>query len=67
MDRLNACSSGAQTVRAVMTHARPLTVDSESIRDKHFRRARQATMQELLETLVALGPVEETDDGAYAT
>jgi DNA-binding IclR family transcriptional regulator len=55
----------AQVVKAVMTHAdEPLTVEEVA---QHFYRARRADVQELLETLEALGHVEETDDGAYAT
>jgi hypothetical protein len=55
----------AQAVRAVMTHAdEPLTVEQVA---QHFHRARRSDVQDLLETLAALGHVEATDDGAYAT
>ncbi len=55
----------AKAVRAVMTHAdAPLTVEQVA---RHFYNARRADVRELLETLEALGHVEGTDDGAYAT
>jgi hypothetical protein len=55
----------AQAVRAVMTHAdEPLTTEQVA---QHFHRARRSDVQDLLETLAALGHVEATDDGAYAT
>jgi hypothetical protein len=55
----------AKAVRAVMTHAdEPLTVEQVA---QHFHRARRADVRELLETLAALGHVEATGDGAYAT
>ncbi len=55
----------AKAVRAVMTHAdAPLTVEQVA---QHFYNARRADVRELLETLAALGHVEGTDDGAYAT
>ena len=55
----------AQVVRAVMTHAdAPLTVEQVA---QHFYNARRADVRELLETLAALGHVEATDEGAYAT
>jgi response regulator of citrate/malate metabolism len=55
----------AKAVRAVMTHAdAPLTVEQVA---QHFHRARRSDVRELLETLAALGHVEVTDDGAYAT
>nr|WP_263821465.1 DNA methyltransferase [Salinibacter sp.] len=55
----------AKAVRAVMTHAdAPLTVEQVA---RHFYNARRADVRELLETLAALGHVEATDDGAYAT
>jgi hypothetical protein len=55
----------ARAVRAVMTHAdTPLTVEQVV---QYFHRARRADVRELLETLSALGHVEATDDGAYAT
>ena len=48
-----------------MTHAdEPLTVEEVA---QHFYRARRSDVQELLETLVALGHVEGTEGGAYAT
>jgi DNA-binding IclR family transcriptional regulator len=48
-----------------MTHAdEPLTVEQVA---QHFHRARRSDVQELLETLEALGHVEGTDDGSYAT
>ena len=34
---------------------------------QHVHRARRADVRELLETLAALGHVEATDEGAYAT
>ncbi len=34
---------------------------------QHLHRARRSDVQDLLETLAALGHVETTDDGAYAT
>jgi DNA-binding IclR family transcriptional regulator len=55
----------AQVVRAVMTHAdAPLTVEEVA---QYFDYARRSDVQELLETLEALGHVEGTEDGAYAT
>ncbi|WP_263841666.1 class I SAM-dependent DNA methyltransferase [Salinibacter sp.] len=55
----------AKAVRAVMTHAdAPLTVEQVA---QHFYNARRDDVRELLETLAALGHVEGTDDGAYAT
>jgi predicted Rossmann fold nucleotide-binding protein DprA/Smf involved in DNA uptake len=55
----------AQAVRAVTTHAdEPLTVEQVA---QHFEYARRADVQELLETLEALGHVERADGGAYAT
>jgi hypothetical protein len=55
----------AQVVKAVMTHAdEPLTVEQVA---QHFHRARRSDVQSLLETLEALGHVEGTDDGSYAT
>ena len=60
----------AQAVRASpsemgMTHAdEPLTVEQVA---QHFHRARRSDVQDLLETLAALGHVEATEDGAYAT
>jgi hypothetical protein len=55
----------AQAVRAVMTHAdEPLTTEQVA---QHFYNARRSDVRELLETLAALGHVEATDDGAYAT
>jgi DNA-binding IclR family transcriptional regulator len=48
-----------------MTHAdEPLTVEQVA---QHFHRARRSDVQSLLETLSALGHVEGTEDGAYAT
>ncbi|MEF8866517.1 MAG: hypothetical protein V5A20_12230 [Salinibacter sp.] len=48
-----------------MTHAdAPLTVEQVA---QHFHRARRSDVQELLETLEALGHVEATEEGAYAT
>ena len=48
-----------------MTHADELlTVEQVA---QHFHRARRSDVQELLETLEALGHVEGTDDGGYAT
>jgi hypothetical protein len=48
-----------------MTHAdAPLTVEQVA---QHFHRARRADVRELLETLSALGHVEEADDGVFAT
>jgi DNA-binding IclR family transcriptional regulator len=48
-----------------MTHAdEPLTVEEVA---QHFHRARRSDVQELLETLDALGHVEGTEEGAYAT
>ena len=55
----------AQAVRAVMTHAdEPLTVEEVA---QHFYRARRSDVQELLETLEALGHVEGTEEGAFVT
>ena len=55
----------AQAVRAVTTHAdEPLTVEEVA---QHFHRARRSDVRELLETLNALGHVEGTGEGAYAT
>ncbi len=55
----------AKAVRAVMTHAdEPLTVEQVA---QHFYNARRSDVRELLETLAALGHVEATGDGAYAT
>ena len=55
----------ARAVRAVMTHAEePLTVEQVA---QHFYNARRADVRELLETLAALGHVEATEEGAYAT
>jgi hypothetical protein len=55
----------AKAVRAVMTHAdEPLTTEQVA---QHFYNARRADVRELLETLAALGHVEATGDGAYAT
>jgi len=55
----------AQVVKAVMTHAdEPLTTEQVA---QHFHRARRSDVQDLLETLAALGHVTATDDGAYAT
>ena len=55
----------AKAVRAVMTHAEePLTVEQVA---QHFYNARRADVRELLETLAALGHVEATEEGAYAT
>jgi DNA-binding IclR family transcriptional regulator len=48
-----------------MTHAdEPLTVEQVA---QHFHRARRSDVQELLETLEALGHVEGTEEGTYAT
>jgi DNA-binding IclR family transcriptional regulator len=48
-----------------MTHAdEPLTTEQVA---QHVHRARRSDVRELLETLAALGHVEATDDGAYAT
>ena len=48
----------------MMTHAdAPLTVEEIA---QHFHRARRADVQELLETLEALGHVEGTEGGVYA-
>jgi DNA-binding IclR family transcriptional regulator len=48
-----------------MTHAdEPLTVEEVA---QHFHRARRSDVQALLETLEALGCVEGTEEGAYAT
>ena len=48
-----------------MTHAdAPLTVEEVA---QHVHRARRADVQELLETLAALGHVERAGEGAYAT
>ena len=47
-----------------MTHAdAPLTVGQVA---HYFHRARRSDLQELLETLAALGHVEGTDDGRYS-
>jgi hypothetical protein len=55
----------AQAIRAVMTHAdEPLTTEQVA---QHFHRARRTDVQDLLETLAALGHVEATEEGAYAT
>jgi hypothetical protein len=55
----------AQAIRAVMTHAdEPLTTEQVA---QHFHRARRSDVQDLLETLAALGHVEATEEGAYAT
>ncbi|MCS3757263.1 class I SAM-dependent DNA methyltransferase [Salinibacter ruber] len=55
----------AKAVRAVMTHAdEPLTTEQVA---QHFYNARRSDVRELLETLAALGHVEATGDGAYAT
>ncbi|WP_263835658.1 hypothetical protein [Salinibacter sp.] len=48
-----------------MTHAdAPLTVEQVA---QHFYNARRDDVRELLETLAALGHVEETEEGVYAT
>jgi len=48
-----------------MTHAdEPLTVEQVA---QHFHRARRADVQELLETLAALGHVERAGEGAFVT
>ena len=44
-----------------------LTVDPDGRRDQHIHRARRSDVRELLETLAALGHVEETEEGAYVT
>ena len=65
LDWPSGLKARAQAVRAVMTHAdEPLTVEQVA---QHFHRARWSDVQELLETLEALGHVEGTDDGSYAT
>jgi response regulator of citrate/malate metabolism len=65
LDWPSGLKARAQAVRAVMTHAdEPLTVEQVA---QHFHRARRADVQELLETLEALGHVEGTEEGAYAT
>jgi hypothetical protein len=47
----------------VTIHAdEPLSADP----DEYVHRARRSDVQDLLETLEALGHVEVTDDGAYA-
>ncbi len=56
---LSAGSSPAPPSRAT-----PLTVEQVA---QHFYNARRDDVRELLETLAALGHVEATDDGAYAT
>ena len=49
----------------MITHAdAPLTVEQVA---QHFHRARRTDVQDLLETLAALGHVEATEEGAYAT
>jgi hypothetical protein len=48
-----------------MTHAdAPLTVEEVA---QHFHRARRSDVQELLETLEALGHGEGVEDGACVT
>ena len=65
LDWPSGLKARAQVVKAVMTHAdEPLTVEQVA---QHFHRARRADVQELLETLDALGHVERTEEGAYAT
>jgi len=65
LDWPSGLKARAQVVKAVMTHAdEPLTVEQVA---QHFHRARRADVQELLETLEALGHVEGTEEGAYAT
>ena len=65
LDWPSGLKARAQVVRAVMTHAdEPLTVEQVA---RHFHRARRSDVEELLETLSALGHVTGTDDGAYAT
>jgi hypothetical protein len=60
----SALKDRAQAVRAVMHHADgPLTVEQVA---RHFHRARRADVRSLLDTLSALGHVEQTDAGAYA-
>ena len=50
-----------------MVHADgPLTVDLDR-RAQHVHRACRTDVQDLVETLAALGHVENTEDGAYAT
>jgi DNA-binding IclR family transcriptional regulator len=41
----------------------PLTVEQVA---RHFHRARRSAVRELLDTLAALGHVEQTEEGAYA-
>jgi hypothetical protein len=65
LDWPSGLKARAQAVRAVMTHAdEPLTVEQVA---QHFHRARRSDVQELLETLAALGHVERAGEGAYAT
>jgi hypothetical protein len=65
LDWPSGLKARAQAVRAVMTHAdAPLTVEQVA---QHFHRARRSDVQELLETLDALGHVEGTEEGEYAT
>jgi len=60
----SALKDRAQAVRAVMHHADgPLTVEQVA---RHFHRARRSAVRELLDTLAALGQVEQTEEGAYA-
>ena len=60
----SALKDRAQAVRAVMHHADgPLTVEQVA---RHFHRARRADVRSLLDTLTALGHVEQTDAGTYA-
>jgi predicted transcriptional regulator len=48
-----------------MTHVdAPLTVEEVA---QHVHRARRTDVQELLETLEALGHVEGTEEGAFMT
>jgi hypothetical protein len=65
LDWPSGLKARAQAVRAVMTHAdAPLTVEEIA---QHFHRARRSDVQSLLETLEALGHVEEANDGTFAT
>jgi len=54
----------AQAVRTVMTHSEgPLTVEEVA---RHFHRARRDDVRELLETLQALGHVEQAGEEAFS-
>lgn len=47
---------------ALTEHAAPATPAEVA---KHFIRARKATVEELLDTLVTVGQARQTDDGRY--